>query len=33
MKVKNGDLDKLGLLYERHKRNLFGFFYNLGMCQ
>ncbi|MER3316898.1 MAG: RNA polymerase sigma factor [Allomuricauda sp.] len=30
MKVKNGDLDKLGLLYERHKRNLFGFFYNLG---
>ena len=30
MKVKNGDLDKLGLLYERHKKRLFGFFYNLG---
>jgi len=30
MKVKSGDLDKLGLLYERHKRKLFGFFYNLG---
>ena len=29
-KVKNGDLDKLGLLYERHKGRLFGFFYNLG---
>ncbi|WP_207763899.1 RNA polymerase sigma factor [Flagellimonas pacifica] len=30
MKVKSGDLDKLGLLYERHKKKLFGFFYNLG---
>nr|WP_297912242.1 RNA polymerase sigma factor [uncultured Allomuricauda sp.] len=30
LKVKNGDLDKLGLLYERHKKKLFGFFYNLG---
>ena len=30
MKVKNGDLDKLGLLYERYKKRLFGFFYNLG---
>lgn len=30
LKVKNGDLDKLGLLYERHKKRLFGFFYNLG---
>lgn len=30
LKVKHGDLDKLGLLYERHKKRLFGFFYNLG---
>ncbi|WP_435624621.1 RNA polymerase sigma factor [Flagellimonas sp.] len=30
IKVKKGDLDKLGLLYERHKKKLFGFFYNLG---
>lgn len=30
LKVKSGDLDKLGLLYERHKKRLFGFFYNLG---
>ncbi|WP_211297992.1 RNA polymerase sigma factor [Flagellimonas meridianipacifica] len=30
LKVKKGDLDKLGLLYERHKNKLFGFFYNLG---
>ncbi|MEW2920226.1 RNA polymerase sigma factor [Muricauda sp. ANG21] len=30
MQVKNGDLNKLGLLYERHKKRLFGFFYNLG---
>ncbi len=30
LKVKNGDLDKLGLLYERHKKRLFGFFYNMG---
>lgn len=29
-KVKDGDLDKMGLLYERHKRRLFGFFYNLN---
>ena len=29
MKVKSGDLDKLGLLYERHKKRLFGFFYNM----
>ncbi|UOY07901.1 RNA polymerase sigma factor [Muricauda sp. SCSIO 64092] len=29
LKVKSGDLDKLGLLYERHKKRLFGFFYNL----
>jgi RNA polymerase sigma-70 factor (ECF subfamily) len=30
LKVKSGDLDKLGLLYERHKKRLFGFFYNLN---
>jgi RNA polymerase sigma-70 factor (ECF subfamily) len=30
MQVSDGDLDKLGLLYERHKKRLFGFFYNLG---
>lgn len=29
-KVKSGDLDKMGLLYERHKRRLFGFFYNMN---
>lgn len=28
LKVKQGDLDKLGLLYERHKKKLFGFFHN-----
>lgn len=30
IKVKAGDLDKLGLLYERHKKRLFGFFYNMN---
>jgi RNA polymerase sigma factor (sigma-70 family) len=30
IKVKNGDLDKLGLLFERHKKPLFGFFYGLN---
>lgn len=30
LKVKAGDLDKLGLLYERHKKRLFGFFYNMN---
>ncbi len=29
LKVKAGDLDKMALLYERHNRNLFGFFYKL----
>jgi RNA polymerase sigma factor (sigma-70 family) len=29
-KVKNGDLDKLGLLFERYKRPLFGFFYGIN---
>jgi len=30
LKVKEGDLEKLGLLYERHKKRLFGFFYNMN---
>jgi len=30
LKVKSGELDKLGLLYERHKKRLFGFFYNIN---
>lgn len=30
LKVKSGDLDKLGLLYERHKKRLFGFFFNMN---
>jgi len=30
LKVKSGDLDKLGLLFERHKKRLFGFFYNMN---
>ncbi len=30
LKVKSGEVDKLGLIYERHKKRLFGFFYNLG---
>ncbi len=28
LKVKNGDLDKLGLLFERHHRALFGFLFH-----
>lgn len=28
-KVRDGDLDKLGLLFERYNRRLFGFFYRL----
>lgn len=28
-KVKGGDLDQLGLLFERYKKILFGFFYNM----
>lgn len=31
MKVKNGDLDKLGVLFERYNRRLFGFFYRLTL--
>ena len=30
IKVKDGDIDKLGLLFERYKKPLFGFFYNLN---
>lgn len=30
MKVKNGDLDKLGLLFERYNRPLFSFFYRMS---
>ena len=30
MQVKNGDLEKLGLLFERYNRILFAFFYRLG---
>lgn len=29
LKVKEGDLSKMGLLYERHNRDLFGYFYRL----
>ncbi len=28
-KVQDGDLSKMSLLYERHKRDLFGYFYGL----
>jgi RNA polymerase sigma factor (sigma-70 family) len=31
LKVKEGDIGKLGLLFERYKKPLFGFFY--GMCK
>jgi RNA polymerase sigma factor (sigma-70 family) len=30
LKVRDGDLDKLGLLFERYKRPLYGFFYGLN---
>ena len=29
-KVKDGDIEKLGLLFERYKRSLFGFFYGIN---
>ena len=29
-KVKNGDVEKLGLLFERYKKPLFGFFYGIN---
>jgi RNA polymerase sigma factor (sigma-70 family) len=31
MEVKDGDLEKLGLLFERYQRRLFGFFYRLTL--
>lgn len=30
LKVKDGDIDKLGLLFERYKKPLFGFFYGIS---
>jgi RNA polymerase sigma factor (sigma-70 family) len=30
LKVKEGNLDKLGLLFERYKKPLFGFFYGMN---
>jgi RNA polymerase sigma factor (sigma-70 family) len=30
LKVKDGNLDKLGPLFERYKKPLFGFFYNMN---
>ena len=30
LKVKKGELHKLGLLYERYKKRLFGFFYHMN---
>lgn len=33
MKVKDGDLDKMSLLFERYKRPLYGFFYGLNKEQ
>lgn len=30
LKVKDGDIDKLGLLFERYKKPLFGFFYGIN---
>lgn len=30
IKVRDGDLDKLGLLFERYKKPLFGFFYGMN---
>jgi RNA polymerase sigma-70 factor (ECF subfamily) len=29
LKVKNGDIDKMGLLYERYNRQLFSFLFNM----
>ncbi len=30
LKVKSGNVEKLGLLYERYKKRLFGFFYQMN---
>lgn len=32
-KVREGDLDRLGLLFERYKRQLYGFFYGMNKDQ
>ncbi len=32
-KVRDGDVDKLGLLFERYKRPLYGFFYGINRDQ
>lgn len=32
-KVRDGDVDKLGLLFERYKRPLYGFFYGMNKDQ
>jgi RNA polymerase sigma factor (sigma-70 family) len=32
-KVRDGDLDRLGLLFERYKRPLYGFFYGMNKDQ
>lgn len=32
-KVRDGDLDRLGLLFERYKRPLYGFFYGMNRDQ
>ena len=29
LKVKDGDIDKMGLLYERYHRQLFGFIFHM----
>jgi len=33
VKVRDGDLDRLGLLFERYKKPLYGFFYGLNRDQ
>jgi RNA polymerase sigma factor (sigma-70 family) len=33
IKVRDGDLDKLGLLFERYKKPLYGFFYGMNRDQ
>jgi RNA polymerase sigma factor (sigma-70 family) len=33
VKVRDGDVDKLGLLFERYKRSLYGFFYGMNRNQ
>lgn len=30
LRVKSGELDKLGILYERYKKRIFGFFYHMN---